>query len=148
MPKIRIWPDPATPPQRESEAESYLRMLLQDLQTLASNPETLVRAYPPVLPAADELANEFEFHLGLSANCVKERLISQDMLDRAHAVDSKLAEMSQRHDPSLWTDEAVATRGDWSEVRQLAREALAAMGYGLEPPPPWQKTFKVSSARE
>ena len=130
-------------PRSTSDAEYRLRLLLQDLQTLAAEPEILVLAYPPFIPAADELANEFEFHLGLASICVKEGLISQEMLDRAREVDSKLTEMSDKDDPSLWTNEDVATREDWRVVRRLAQEALTAMGYDLEPPPPWWKTTRI-----
>jgi len=78
---------------------------------------------------------------------VKEGLISQEMLDRALAVDSKFGEMSDRYDPSLWEDEAVATREEWGEVRRLAKDALTAMGYDLEPPPS-HKRFRTVWVRK
>ncbi len=131
----------------ESETGWLLRMLLQDLQTLASDAETLLNAFPPMIPAADEVALEFADHLEFAQRFVEGGLITQGMLERVRTVDRLLSEMSVRHDVSLWTDEAVRERHEWKEVRRLAGEALAAMGYKLEPPPPWDTRMKVVRAR-
>jgi len=133
---------------RESETEWLLRMLLQDLQTLASDPGDLIRAYPPMIPAADQLANDFHDHLEFGERFVQEGLITQGMLDKARATDALLDVMSDRHDPSLWTDEAVRTKGEWKVIRRMATEALASMGYDLEPPPSAAKTMKIFPARK
>ncbi len=121
----RIWPDVTIRPN-ESETEWRLRMLLQNLQVLASDPETLIRAYPPMIPAADELVNDIDHHLELAERCVEEGLVSREALEKARKVDALISEMSGRHDPSLWTDQALRTREEWKEVRRMAREALAA----------------------
>jgi len=141
-----IWPDVTMRPG-ESETRWLFRMLLQDLQTLASDAETLLRAFPPMIPAADEVALQFDDHFGFAERFVEDGLITREMLERVRAVDRILGEMSRRHDASLWTDEALRQREEWKEVRGLAREALVAMGYGLDPPPPWERTTKVVRAR-
>jgi hypothetical protein len=120
----------------ESEAEWHMRMLLRDLQALASDAATLIKAYSGETPVADDLVNDLDSHLEFAAKCVQQGLISQEMLDYARAVHSKIDEMSERNDPSLWTNEALTTREEWASVRGLAREALRRMGYELEPPPP------------
>ena len=153
MRKIRIWdyeeieknrslprdwlPDTAMR-SGESNTEWRFRMLLRDLQALAAEPEILLQAFSFPGPdyVADDLAEDFAFHVELAERCVQEGLISQEMWNHARAVDAKLEEMSKRHDPSLWTDEALRGGQDWVEVRRLAREALRVMGYDLEPPPP------------
>ncbi len=117
-------------------------MLLKGLQCLAADGEILLQAFwfPGPNYIADDLAEEFAFRLELAERCVKEGLISKDMFEKARAVDAKLDKMSGSENASLWTDEAVRTHEEWSIVRRLAREALGAMGYDLEPPPPWWKT--------
>ena len=151
MNKIRIWeyeeiaenlspsyekvPDSAMRPG-ESNSEWRLRMLLRDLQALAADPEILIRAYDRDIPVADDLANDLQDRVELALRCVEDGLITQDMWERARDVDAMLEEMSRRHDSSLWTDEALRNRAEWSKVRRLARGALEAMGYDLEPPPP------------
>jgi len=120
----------------ETHTEWRLRMLLRDLQALAADPETLIRAYDPRIPVADDLVNDFDAHLELAERCVEEGLIAKDMLDKSRVVLEKISEMSKRHDPSLWTNNALRTHPDWLEVRRRALEALRAMGYDFEPPPP------------
>lgn len=144
--KIQIWPD-VRRRASESETDWCLRILLQDLQSLASDADTLVRAYPPMLPVADETVADLDNHLELAKRAVGNGLITREMWEKARAVDAKVAEMSERHDASLWTNEGLRTRSEWEEVRRLAQEALAAMGYGLDPPPPWQSRFRVRPIR-
>ena len=121
----------------ETNTEWRLRMVLRDLQALAADPEVLIAAYPKGVPVADDLSNDLENRLLIAQDyVVKEGLVTQEMWDRIVRVDAKLEEMSNRYDMSLWTDDALRTRPEWVEVRRLAREALEAMGYDLEPPPP------------
>jgi hypothetical protein len=136
-----------TMPRRERETDWRLRDILEDLQALATDAETLIKAFPPMIPAADEVANEFDDHLYFAERLVDEGLITREMMEHVRAVDRFLSEMSDRHDDSLWTDEALRTRKEWDEVRRLAREALAAMGCELEPPPRWERRMKVVRAR-
>lgn len=147
MRKSSIWPD-ATKRHGESEKEWLLRMLLQNLQALACETETLIRAYPPGIPVADELVNDFDSHLELVERDREAALLSAHDLDRVRAVWEKIHEMSGRHDPSLWTDEGLRTRPEWEEVRRLGRETLASIGYDLDPPPPWQERMRIAPARE
>jgi len=120
----------------ETEAEYFLRLLLRDLQTFAADAETMIRAYDPRCGAADDLVNDYDIHLEWAEKAVREKLITVEMLEKARAVDAKVVEMTNIHDPSLWTDEGLRTRTEWTIIRRLAREALEAMGYDIEPPPP------------
>ncbi len=144
MPKSSVWPDTTKRPG-EAEKDWLLRMLLQNLQSFASEAETLIRAYPPGVRAADDLVNDFDGHLEFVER--QTGSLNAGDLDRVRAVWEKIHEMSGRHDPSLWTDEGLRTRPDWEKVRRLAREALSSMGYDLDPPPPWQKRMRVATAR-
>lgn len=131
----------------ESETRWLLRMLQQDLQTLASDAETLIQAFPPTVLAADEVALEFAEHLEFGDRFVDEGLLTPEKLELVRSVDRFLSKMSDRHELSLWTNEAVRKREEWREVRRRARHALATMGYNLEPPPAWNKRMKIIRAR-
>jgi len=74
----------------ESETEWYLRMLLQELQSLASEAQTLIRAWPPMLPAADETVADLDVHLERAGRAVDEGLITREMWEKARAVDAKI----------------------------------------------------------
>ncbi len=76
-----------------------------DLEALAADAETLIAACAGVDRyldeiAADDLANDFEWHLELASLRVEQGRITEAMLDKVRVVDAKLAEMSDRHDES------------------------------------------------
>jgi len=137
-------------------------MLVIDLQLLAADSETLLRAYGPPVEAfraagilnddfanitAEDLANDFQAYVEDfgSEKIVAEGLITREMLEKVRRVDAKLDEMSGPQDPELWTDEGLRTREEWNVVRRFATEALEAMGYDVDLPPPW--SGKVVPAR-
>lgn len=102
----------------ETQAEWRLRMLLRDLEALAADAETLMAAYAGVdrylgEMATDDLANDVDWHLELATLCVEQGLITEAMQDKVRVVDAKLFEMSDRHDESLWTNEALRTWQEW-----------------------------------
>ena len=155
MRKNRSWDTKRQP--SESSAEYVLRMLIMDLQLLASDSEALIRHYYPpddvirqhARPeaniayewkeyAADDLANDFDTRLEMVEQSGARRLISPEMLEKIRVVNAKLGEMSGLHDEELWTDAALHTRAEWKEIRNLAKEALDAMGQKPESPPPWR----------
>lgn len=74
----------------------------------------------------DELALQLEDALYGSQSEIKLRYPSAAAA--VGAVDNKLAEMTHRGDSSLWTLRAVFESRDWSEVRELAAQALEALG--------------------
>jgi hypothetical protein len=153
MNKIRIWdyeaiarglqesavvplvPDTDARPG-ESPAEWNLRMLLKHLQALAADPETVLRAYPADCDVTETLADDFNEYLDRSERAVREGLVPADYLEPAGLVGKQFSDMDGRVDPDLWTNEALRRKPEWAALRRLAAEALAAMGYDLEPPPP------------
>jgi len=120
----------------ETDTEWRLRMLLKHLQTLAADADTLLRAYPSRAHAVDEVVKDFSHYLGLAKKAADEGLISEEMIEKACAVEAHITEMSQKNNPKLWSDEALHKKYEWRAVRRLATEALEVMGYDLEPPPP------------
>jgi hypothetical protein len=119
----------------ETDLEWGVRMLLQHLQTLAADAETLLRAYPPNCDAVSELVNGYAHYLELSKAVVEQGLVGEGYWDKARLVERTIMDMSDRYDPELWTDDALRSKPEWEEIRRLAKEALAAMGHEFEPPP-------------
>src|SRR3990172_4663728 len=139
MPESSIWPEYSRR-NGESETQWLLRALLQSLECLAAEAETVIRAYPPEIPVADDLANEFDTRVQQARRCVEEGLISEQALKSIETVLSEISQMTERRDPSMWTNQALHFRPEWAAVRRLAREVLATLGFELEPPPPWSGT--------
>lgn len=78
-------------------------------------------------PSADELALEFSDALGL----VQEQL-DEDARTASSRLDRHLEEMSGGERAELWTVAALHAAPEWTRVRQLAHEALRALGDGTE----------------
>lgn len=121
----------------ETDAEWRLRMLIRDLQALASDPDTLIAAYDARVPVVYELVNDFRTHLEWAAvRSVKGGAMTQEMWNTASAVDARLGEMPELENCTRWTAEGLRRSSIWGDARMLARKALTAMGRPLEPPPP------------
>ncbi len=132
----------------ESEVEYLLRLVLINLQTLAADAETCIRAYPSSVPVADDLANDFDTHVEQLEWVAPSGSIPRDVLAKIRAVNAKLDEMSGPQDPDLWSEEGLRTRAEWIVIRRLAREAVEALGYEPEPPPPWSgRTYFLGRVR-
>jgi len=144
MRKIPSWEYEVLP--GESEARFLLRLVLIDLQTLAADAETCIHAYPSLVQAADEVAEDLDTHLIQFEQAGPSGLASREQLDRIRAVDAKLGEMSGPQDPELWTEKGLRTRPEWAVVRRLARDAVDAMGYEPESPPPFAGFYLVARA--
>jgi hypothetical protein len=153
MEKLRIWdyeaiamgpelkgeiqdvPDTGIRPN-ETNLEYLFRMLLKQLQTLAADTDTMLRAYPSNCAAIDELVSDFSHYLECTKELIEERLVEEEFFRGARVLENRIFELSERRDPKYWTDEALRHGPEWVEIRRLAKEALASMGYDLEPPPP------------
>lgn len=120
----------------ETDTEWRLRLLLRDLQALASNPETLVAAYDARVPVVYEIVNDCRIHVEWASKAGKEGKLSEDTWNTARALDAKLGELPDIDDTSQWTIEALRLSPAWQEIRLLAQDILAAMGRPLEPPAP------------
>jgi hypothetical protein len=120
----------------ETHPEWCLRMLLKHLQALAADPDVVIHAYPPDCDISEILADDFTEYLERSGRAVREGLVPEDYLNQAELVGRRFQELYGRSDPSLWTNEAMRREPEWAGLRRLAADALEAMGYDLEPPPP------------
>jgi hypothetical protein len=76
-------------------------------------------------PAADELALEFDDGVvGRVDAAVSEGLLSPRTAETVKAVDQALLRMSGDANSILWNFEALESRPEWEEIRQLALVAL------------------------
>src|SRR5581483_6361807 len=99
-------------------------------------PGAVFAAYPADCEVAEVLPDDFTEYLNRCGWVVRDGLVPTDFLDGPRLVERQLSEMYDREDPALWTREALGRRPEWAALRRLAAEALASMGYDLEPPPP------------
>lgn len=120
----------------ETDARWRRRMLLRDLQALASDPDTLIAAYDGRVPVAYDLVNDFANRLEAAVMAVREGVMSQETWDAANSVATKFREMPDLDDSSRWTAEGLRRTVTWSDVRRLAQEAISVAGDALSPPTP------------
>jgi hypothetical protein len=78
-----------------------------------------------VAPSADELALELDDLMRLVPQLIAKGYLDSNQEQALIALDHQLDDMSA--DTTLWTQTALATRGEWSKVRQLAEATLARL---------------------
>ena len=105
------------------------------LQVLAAPALVQLARYPEFVVKADELALDFDDALLLVRHNRAAEIDSRQAAALA-ALDELFTRMSGPARPELWTEEAVRSRPEWAEARELASAALAAFGWPVEPPPP------------
>ncbi len=114
--------------------------LKHSLQALAMSAEVQISLFPDYVGEADELSLDF-------AN-FRETVVTNDAFaltatQRAclDDIDIRLAGMSDVQHAAVWTRDALASRAEWQEIRQLATDALAAFGWAIERPPSYTHEF-------
>jgi hypothetical protein len=120
----------------------HMQRLEWSLQALAQSASDQIAMFPDFVVAADELASDFNDALLLlrasSAEWSREQRESVDLLS------DLLTGMSGKHEPDLWSHEALNSSPEWVEVRRLAVAALAAFGWS-EGLPPGDRAVYVKS---
>ena len=101
------------------------------VRALAQPAAVQLRLYPSFVEVADELALEFEEHL---------QRIDVDQLppaqrDAVRALDQALEEMSGPAHAELWEVSALDVAPEWTRLRELASQVIAAMDWSRVPPP-------------
>jgi hypothetical protein len=111
----------------------HLRWALQGLALSGSEQQLL---FPDYAASAVNLATDFD-----QSSVVVRTSYAADLTEGQSAalaaIDAKLTSMSRdgaRFDVEIWTDAALETSEDWSDVRRLAVDALEAFGWPLEAP--------------
>lgn len=84
---------------------------------------------------ADEVALDVSNWIGWAVQCPDAKLTDQQRSGLIE-LDSLLDRMSGPHNAHLWTDEALRSRPEWVEVRQMACSALTLFGWPIEASPP------------
>ncbi len=93
------------------------------LRWLAAEPHATIAAHPNVC-TADEIALDINHWLEATASDPMDLGARQELA----AIDSAFQAMTDRDDPSLWTDDAILTSPEWASQRSRARNALVALG--------------------
>jgi hypothetical protein len=110
------------------------QQLLWALQALAQAAEVQPRLFPPFVSIADELALEFGDWYRVAVGQVGASW-QPEQAKRLATLDRLLSEMTGTDQPELWLGPDCLWHPKWSEVRGLARSALAAFGWPQDLPP-------------
>jgi hypothetical protein len=111
------------------DLESMARHLRAELELLGSTAdaqEAYLRA-TGTWPSLDELALNFDWAYGMTGQLVEARLLSRESQDLLDAISAEFQIMSGRDTPELWDGAALASAAEWTRVRQLSSQALAAL---------------------
>ena len=107
--------------------------LMCSLQALALPAENELSLYSEFVCKTDELALDFDAWLPCFR--VHPMELTDHQIDLLESIALELGGMSGRDHTDLWTEEALRTNSRWEKVRRMSKEALAAFGWKLEPPP-------------
>jgi hypothetical protein len=94
---------------------------------------------------ADELALQFD-DVWLEGKITHSEAVSIELRGRVNALDQALAEMSGPESHDLWTEDALASRPEWANIRKLAGRAAELLEHEFESPGQ-QETFRLISKR-
>lgn len=122
--------------EADVDREGHFRQLRWALQELALSGSEQPLLFPDYAANALNLATEFD-HWSAVVRTNHESDLSPAQLDALEAIEAKLADMSRdgaRFDVEIWTDAALRTSEDWTELRRLAADALAAFEWPVEWP--------------
>jgi len=109
-------------------------MLVNATRLLASDADVQQRAFPDFVQVPDELALNFDDAFRLIHQLEASGHLRRQQVEALERVDKLLGEMTNRHESSLWTLEALRVSPDWQALRAEARSALGSLGVGVAPP--------------
>ena len=111
-----------------NDPANVLAELRRCLENLALDPVSQVRYLESLGPVSvDELGLEFHDALLMSWVLLQTGTVVQDSLAPARVVDRLLDRISGPENAALWTEDALAHRSEWAEIRRAAQAALAAL---------------------
>ena len=102
--------------------------------------EIQLTLFPSFVCKADELALDFD-HWRFCVITNDSGILTEPQSRALAALDTQLDLMSGQENCILWTEEALSTRPEWTLVRSLAVDALAAFGWDVAVPPPSEDTY-------
>lgn len=109
-----------------------LEQLKWSLQALALPAELQLQQFPDFVVVTDELMADFDNWWRAAASAHPFSLEQQSALRR---LDEMFERMSKSAVPDLSIAAELREHPSWQEVRELARHALEAFGWGCEVPP-------------
>ena len=125
---------PGKPDPRPVPADGSLARLRDALRALALPADAQKGLLPSFTGGPDEFALHFDQELRAVTADGAIRM-SQAQRRALNSVDGLLDRMSGQDNARLWTARALANSREWTRLRQAAKSALEAFGWGLEVPP-------------
>lgn len=77
---------------------------------------------------AEELRHEYEDALAAAEAFIESSEASRSQTEALRALSAHFHAMKLRNTPQLWTNRAIHRAPEWSQVRELAAQVLAAFG--------------------
>jgi hypothetical protein len=115
------------------------------LQALACDADVQLTLFPDFVCKPHELASDYG-HWSEAARSVFAGQFSTEQLAALGAIDARLDAMSRGgtdFKEEVWAEEALSTKSQWTELRSLAKAALACFGWPAQKPP-WGRSIYVS----
>jgi len=111
-----------------------LRLVQAYLRPMANSSADQIRdLMKPPAADPDEIAIEFGEAERLIPQLVHAGVISRRAEDMVHHIRDQLNRLEERNDPNVWTYDALEHDPDWAELRNRARQALAALSGSAGP---------------
>ena len=117
----------------DEELTRLSMILLRDIVRIAALPGYLqIESFPSQVVAADEIALDFDTHCMWALEGLGAPALTKEQEASLIALDARLDRMSNEHNPSLWTDDALRHHPEWDDVRADARRILDAFGWSID----------------
>lgn len=117
----------------EETWQNVLKRMKYQLQALAMPADIQLGLLPDFLCKADELALDYgHWCLCLLSNDYGK--LTQPQRSALTRLDNYFEKISGQVNAHLWTDEAIRTRSEWTEIREMAAELLVIFGWPVEIP--------------
>ena len=119
----------------ESDPAAQLEGLVDALRLAAVPSEKQLEALPDFVHVSDEIALLYDDAFRLAAQIQEAGLIDADQVEALAELDRCFEEMLGAVDKDrLWTVEAMGVDERWERSREIAANALAALGRSVSPP--------------
>jgi hypothetical protein len=123
----------AEPPDRNPRA--FLEMVVDALRLAALPADQQVSVLPDFVHVPDEIAMTYDDAWVLVPQIKEAKLLNDEQYEALARLDRHFEEMVSATDGDpLWTIEAMQVDDRWAKSRQLAEDALRALGRAPEPP--------------
>jgi hypothetical protein len=112
------------------------------VRALAQPAHVQLGLYPDFVCVGDELVLEFDEWRQKFLDSPVASNWSEGRVRMIDEIDQQIVRMTDQHDEDLWLDRrALAERGEWGRLRELAERLIQEMNWSDDPPPPERDLF-------